>query len=382
MTVDSLPGEEAADLEAPRFSKRAVERAGKVLRGRIETVDADTLAAFEVAHNWRNSHVLPMRRLRNDLAAKAKRVNPGSVTAGRLKRMKSIRQKLARLPYTLYQMQDIGGCRAIVASMGDLDHITAAYDADPRHELLSIDDYLARPKAGGYRSHHRVYRFDGGSDFDAYRHQLIEVQIRTQLQHAWATAVEAVGLVRGEDLKGGEGDSAWLRFFALMGGEFAAEEGCPIGPGVPTTETERRAEIVALNEQLGAVVSLDSYVRIIQTTERLTAGPGQIFMIQYDPARFNVDVRALPNYVAGASRYELEERRQSAGVDTVLVEVDRAADLRSAYPNYYLDVGMFLGRLRDAIEGRPSGHSARPPAAPPMARRLRFDLDWWFNRRR
>jgi hypothetical protein len=396
--------EDAAELEPPRFSKRAVERSGKLLRGRIDAVDTEVLAAFEVAHNWRNAHVLPMRRLRAELSAKAKRVSPATVTAGRLKRMRSIRRKLARLPYALYQMQDIAGCRAIVPSIADLQLVIGSYERDERHEKVGGDDYLAAPKRGGYRSHHQIYRFVGDGEDAAYRHQLIEVQVRTQLQHAWATAVEAVGLVRGEDLKGGEGNADWLRFFELMSSEFAAEERCCLVAGVPNNAKERRQEILALNAGLNAVVNLDSYIRVIQTTERAVARSGQIFMIQYDPRQKSVDVRSFTNYAAGARRYEQEERNEAAGIDTVLVEVDRAADLRSAYPNYFLDVSTFLGRLRDVIEDRPRLFAVTQPTSPPVpaatlpepvahpplvappprvpGRRFAFDLDWWFNRPR
>jgi hypothetical protein len=367
-----------------------VERAGKLLRGRIEAVDDNALAAFEVAHNWRNAHVLPMRKLRSGLSLRANRVNPTAIAAGRLKRMKSIRRKLARLPYTLYQMQDIGGCRAIMPSISDMEHLLASYDEGARHELVSVSDYIAEPKRGGYRSHHRVHRFAGTADEDRFRHQLVELQVRTQLQHAWATAVEAVGLVRGEDLKGGEGDADWLRFFALMSSEFADEEGCPLVPSVSENPATRREEIINLDARLRAVVNLDSYVRVIHTTERAAPSAGQIFVIQYAPERREVDVRTFNNYAAGSRRLEFEEAR--GGVETVLVEVDKAADLRSAYPNYYLDVRLFLGRLRDVIEGRPRRPTANAVAAPQtlpslssgsLARpKWSIDLDWWFNRRR
>lgn len=392
------------ELEAPKFSKRAVERAGKLLRGRIEAVDGEVREAFRVAHNWRNSHVLPMRKLRAELSIKAKKSDSSSVTAGRLKRMRSIRRKLARLPYTLYQMQDIAGCRAIVTSIDDVRTLVASYESDARHELLTTDDYLEKPKRGGYRSHHRVFRFVGVGEEEKYRHQRIEVQARTRLQHAWATAVEAVGLVRSEDLKSGEGNSDWLRFFELMSSEFAIEEGCPLVAGVPESAKERREEIADLDQQLNATVNLDSYIRVIQTTERVSAGPGQIFMIQYDPRRQSVNVQSFNSYAAGARRYEQEES-QRGGMDTVLVEVDRAADLRSAYPNYYLDVSMFLGRLQDVLLARPRIYippvpkfvpnvallmPAQPaPEMPPPREassrlggyRFHLDLDWWFNRR-
>src|SRR5690606_39699271 len=43
----------------------------------------------------------------------------------------------------------------------------------------------------------------------------IEIQIRTRLQHAWATAVETVDVMKGTDLKSGGGTPDWREFFAL-----------------------------------------------------------------------------------------------------------------------------------------------------------------------
>ena len=43
----------------------------------------------------------------------------------------------------------------------------------------------------------------------------VELQLRTRLQHAWATANEIVGTFRREELKSGEGGPDWLRYFVL-----------------------------------------------------------------------------------------------------------------------------------------------------------------------
>jgi hypothetical protein len=59
-----------------------------------------------------------------------------------------------------------------------------------------------------------VYKFRGSGEEAVYNGRRVEVQVRTQLQHSWATAVEAVGLFRREDLKAGRGDLDWLRLFA------------------------------------------------------------------------------------------------------------------------------------------------------------------------
>lgn len=58
-----------------------------------------------------------------------------------------------------------------------------------------------------------------------------ELQIRTKLQHAWATAVEAMGTFLGEALKAGHGPAAWRDFFATASAAIAHVESTPPVPG-------------------------------------------------------------------------------------------------------------------------------------------------------
>jgi hypothetical protein len=282
--------------------------------------------------------------------------------------MKSIRQKLdAR---SLYDIQDIAGCRAILPTIGDVHGVLAAYEQSARHSLKKPYDYVQAPRDTGYRSYHLVFRFDGEAEEEreAFKHHNVEVQLRTQLQHAWATAVEAVGLVRNEDLKHGRGDPDWLRFFNLMSSEFAEEEGCPLVPGTPEDASERHREIRELDKKLSAIKSLDGFRRIIEKTARAEASRGTIFLIQYDPDREEVSIKTVPTFKVGSNKMGTAEEWESGRgrrIETVLVEVDAASDLRKAYPNYFLDVGMFVDRLRPIV------------AAP-----RKFNLDAWWNWKR
>lgn len=81
-----------------------------------------------------------------------------------------------------------------------------------KHTLHKEQDYITHPKDTGYRGVHLVYKY--GSDKSAdYRDMRIEIQIRTMLQHAWATAVETVGTFINMPLKSSLGDEGWLNFW-------------------------------------------------------------------------------------------------------------------------------------------------------------------------
>jgi ppGpp synthetase/RelA/SpoT-type nucleotidyltranferase len=204
-----------ATLAIPQYSKRQVVETGKLLATEIYDYKAEgVIEAFRIAHNWRDAHVRPLRLVRSELVGKLKSAQIRSPTAGRVKRMKAIRAKLKKGRLTLYQMQDVGGCRVILPTMGQVSTIISNYKAkNTKHEMIREYDYIMRPKPDGYRCCHLVFKFCGAGDDEIYNRQQIEMQVRTQLQHAWATAVEAVGLYRSEDLKAGFGNSSWLRFF-------------------------------------------------------------------------------------------------------------------------------------------------------------------------
>ena len=358
---ESVETEEMADFVAPKYSKRQVVEAGKRLKGPLP-YDEIAIETFKIARNWRAAHLIPMRHIRMELHAKVKK-SGGGITAARLKRMTSIRAKLKRAPVTLYQMQDIAGCRAIMSNQDDADYLIALFRKESRHKFIDQDDYIASPKALGYRGHHLIYRFLGRPPFVALNSnpQFVEIQIRTKLQHAWATAVEAVGMVRGEELKGGQGDAAWLRLFALMGSEMAAEEGTAFVPNTPADEVVRRKEIIEIERSLDALANLSNYRNAVKIAETVrTSSP--YYLIQFDRETQKLRVRGVS---AAASTTSLDDAETLGGSNSVLVAVDKVGDLRAAYPNYFLDVSLFEDRLRQVVRPRPKG--------------LTFDFSWLSN---
>ena len=85
-----------------------------------------------------------------------------------------------------------------------------------------------------------VFKFSGTGQEEVYNGRRVEIQIRTRLQHSWATAVEALELFRRENLKGGEGSPNWLRLFKLMSAEFAVAENSPCKIEVSITVSRQK----------------------------------------------------------------------------------------------------------------------------------------------
>lgn len=363
----------------PQFSKGQVDKAGKALaRNNLSKLErAETL---NIINNWRSLHGYPLHIAKKNLQTRAWKVDMYSISAQRLKRLSSIALKLRRNPnMKLTQMQDIGGCRAVLPTMEEVEELIEVFEkgiaknpppkkltlfdidtrqptkrekAANRSELAEQYDYINNPKPDGYRSYHYVFKYrSAAEDKKIYNGLRIEIQIRSKLQHAWATAVEAVSTFTEQALKSGLGDIRWKRFFALMGSAIALRERCPIVPGTPTDETELVTELKMLFRELQVQMVL---MGITATVEMVSVEPdAQVYLLVLDASKKILEIKSFKsNEMAIASQEYLlveEQYSDNPAVQAVLVSVDSVTNLQSAYPNYYLDTEEFLDAVRVAI---------------------------------
>lgn len=183
--------------------------------------------AAGIMGNWRSSHSYPLHALKMTLRRRARRLESGALVAQRLKRLPSIVNKLERSQgMKLSRMHDIGGCRAVLTNIQQVRKLVDSYQISrgknpkTRAEFVKPYDYIAEPKVDGYRSIHLVYKYRSDSELHKCWNGLrIEIQIRSRLQHAWATAVETVDAFSGTSLKttGGSGSEKtdWGRFYCF-----------------------------------------------------------------------------------------------------------------------------------------------------------------------
>ena len=160
------------------------------------------------------------------------------------------------------RMQDIGGCRAVVSAADDAFNLAADLaDSRIRHTLASYNNYIDEPRRTGYRGIHLVYSYHSDR-VDQWQGLNTEIQIRSQFQHQWATAVETVGTFTGDELKSGRGSADWLRFFALMSSFIAGLEEKAIVPDTPANDRELFDEIGRLDATLGITERLAAFQSI------------------------------------------------------------------------------------------------------------------------
>lgn len=358
------------------YSAKDLERVGEALSSKIPwdpSRHAEYVDLFKVAYSWRDSHAWPMRAIRQELVGNVRKDKKKGITSARVKRMKSIRRKLANSTTKLYQMQDLGGCRAIMNNFSELDALIKLYrNGGTQFEIRGDRSYIEKPRDSGYRGHHLILRYPIADD--RFKGRQIELQLRTRLQHSWATAVEAVGLVLRQELKSGEGDPDWLRLFALMGSEFAHEEWTNAVPGTPSSILVRREEIAALEQKLSAINFLDNINNAFDVVESIRDPHAKFFLIEFDNKRHRITVQTFGALMRATDSYSAAETGEK-DVNTVLVEVDRVGNLRDAYPNYFLDVAMFKDRLQRSL-GIPKTERAADPAARGDLEAKGYDLTW------
>lgn len=377
--LHSIPSEERLSKEpyfrlcnmvwaTPQYKRERVNQSGRVLSdpkgwNGTGSSDADFYAYFDAlitVNNWRASHGYPLNTFQATLRNRAQKIDKNCIFATRIKRLESITKKLQkREEMKLSQMQDIGGLRAIMQNCGQVYRLAGIYeDRRLTHELIKVNDYIQSPKPDGYRSIHFIYRYQGGGRTTQYDGLKLEIQMRSVLQHAWATAVETVGIFTKQALKSSEGDANWLRFFSLASSVIAQQEGTAEVPGVPDDRKQRDEEFKALARELNVREVLNTYQSMLRALERHTTKDAKFFLLTLEPEEKRIAAKGFltrDSITANEQYTQMEERlADKPGAQAVLVKVDSVAALRRAYPNYFADTTKFIQAVNSYLPERPA----------------------------
>ncbi len=213
----------------PSVPRRAVKRAGDNIRKGDETQ-----ADIDILNSWRAAHGYIINTFQASLRSRAKDTNVP--VAQRLKRGATIVDKLQQgRARDLSTMQDIAGVRMVFQTETELRTFRGSlHRTKAKHKLLNDPDkydYIKSPKDSGYRGIHDVYSYVAGTETgEAWNGLQIELQYRTLIQHAWATAVELSDVLTNNRTKFSQGHPDNTLFFQvcseLLARTFEGENSC------------------------------------------------------------------------------------------------------------------------------------------------------------
>lgn len=335
------------------YSKKQINHAGEVIaNSNIKKVDKKYI---EIIESWRAFHAYPM----NLLATKLKKLLSGRkdvVIAQRLKRLDTIINKLSRFPdMKLSRMQDLGGCRVILSTVEEVYSFrNMIVDMNDEFRLHSEKDYISTPNPDtGYRGIHLIFKYNSP---EADKDIFIELQIRTKLQHLWATAVESVGMFTDNGLKFNQGEQTWIEFFKLSSIVFAEEE---------ISKIDNFNDVHQHLKNIKSFFDLDEKYKLTQKLyafasakiifdKALTNAKTGYYLLQLNLKKgvlniqyYNNNKKSLKTALKDYSEMEINK---TSDMDVVLVSTKSMNALQAAYPNYFVNISEFTEHITTHID--------------------------------
>lgn len=334
------------------FTKSQVEKAGKYL-----VVDVDKGfniqkygRSLAIMYSWRSAHVIPLRSISVYLKKKALLIDKNALLVQRLKRTPSIIAKLEREKgMSLSRMEDIAGCRVVVSTIKHAYLVRDALKAGRTRNILHRNrDYIESPKPSGYRGIHLIYQYNGSIEESVGK--FVEMQIRTKVQHSWATAVEVVGTFTKQALKASQGTEEWKRFFKLASIAFADIEDNNV---IKNKLTLERKELIKLSKSLDVINRLKAFAVTTNHANKLKNKELGYFLMILDLSTNTIKLQGFlrSHYSKAASTYNDYEftYKDDKTKDVVLVAATSLLSLKKAYPNYFADTSDFSKNLEKVL---------------------------------
>ena len=326
----------------PGGSKSRVNQAGNNVRSGNVTLDD-----LYVIDAWRAAHRAVLNTFQAILRTRTR--GKSIIVAQRHKRKSTIFGKLDRFPeMQLARMDDVAGCRLIFPDIKELYAFRGIFHRarfnHKRRNDIDKYDYIKRPKSTGYRGIHDVYTYDVNSVTGKHlKGLMVEIQYRTKIQHAWATAVEVIGFITESQPKFQEGDTRYQDAMALASEILARAFESSRGPFPHKENTELIRDFLRLDQELKLLKtlqglnSIDSIVSTNRNSILIFSSSGELEIKTYRDAP--EALRAL---------FQLEKDHPDK--DIVLVRADTTEEVRFAFKNYFSDAQDFVHLVEEGCQ--------------------------------
>lgn len=340
-------------------SKARIDKAGRLLSTPPDPLTEEYLELEDVFDTYRKTFLPKLTELTSQIQFWLTNNGEHYYIAQRLKRKPQILRKLRRLSARLTQRQDIGGCRIIVRSNRQVDELK-----DFIEKKIAETEYLNLVRATDYRSR--------GRDDSGYRavhliienkEKVIELQIRSMIQHYWAESIERTSVIYGSHLKEQEGDPVVIKYFKNLSDIFYELEAGrqPSGHAQVELDTLRRRaeEIIEASgkgKALGTFVN-DDIMRTLAEKERSSAKGinNWIFVFDWNSGSFITWDIVDRDPDQAADTYSKYERQYPAEdqLEVVLIGSSDVSTVRKTHSHYFgvAAYDKVLESLQDSIVG-------------------------------
>lgn len=340
----------------------SIRKIGEKLREGIELTEEEKLE-FD---NFREAHNIIIKLFTIEL----KKVNFSKqhLTASRNKRIETIISKLRRPEKPkLDRIHDIAGTRIIfenIKSLEDYIDILENTELVNFKEKINEDknryNYIKNPKSDGYRSIHKVFYYSSNIPYSTLNeksfnleNKKIELQLRTRLQHIWATTVEIYDIINKSNIKIGTHNKLETKeglFFKKCSLVFEGIESNDVEKiKININEIFRDKDLVEIYNRLKGIKNIKN----IQLPK--TLGSDEVFILITDLNKgkttfFTTDPieknDKQDTFLINASYRRLEEKNTKGEYILLLLTLGDIKKLKNVYPNYFLNTNEFISILK------------------------------------
>jgi putative GTP pyrophosphokinase len=253
------------------LSRAAIDQLGDRLRGGVTEEDLRLLDRYR--RSFRPDYEQVVDAVRSATGAEVSGRPAKSTTA--------IVDKLGRSSMRLSQMQDIAGCRTIVANTVEQDKVVGVIKG---LFVCQVSDRRVRP-SHGYRAVHVIARPNQVP---------IEIQVRTRLQHRWAELSEKFADRFGIEVKYGGGNTELQENLQKASDLIRIQEATEVQvqswiesiPKIESALDVLRAELGALNSEKVSS-AIDRFAEFVATQR------GNLEVMQNQVAEIRLQIQEL-----------------------------------------------------------------------------------------
>lgn len=316
------------------ISKADIDRLGDKIRLEKNAVSEETLNDLQ---NYRTSHREILSQSFTFLCDISRKIHPSTIVTYRIKRFESIIGKLNRYPDMRFsRMWDIGGCRCITRNNYDVYKIKGIILNDADFEIVKEYDYIKQPQKDGYKSLHLFIKRKAND-------KIIELQLRNQVDHNWATLVEITDLLFDSKLKEFGENKDLLKFHLLLS-------------NINNLTIQEKKQIAIIIKQYNYFEKLSevfsrNYIRVRKQWFDIESQPSHKFFLIETTKDDVPKISSYKSAIEAEDQYfNVYKSNQNANIVLTHLLTPNYNQISIAYSNYILTFHTFLNECYSILE--------------------------------